>query len=70
MKFSFKLQQYQTDAVDSIVRVFSGQPYQELGNYRRDIGNAREVISHSQNSLPIRSFISRESILPDAALPS
>ena len=27
MKFRFKIQQYQTDAVDSVVRVFAGQPY-------------------------------------------
>ena len=43
MKFNFKIQQYQTDAVDSIVKVFNGQPYQELGGYRRDIGNIKEV---------------------------
>ena len=51
MKFNFKIQQYQTDAVDSIVKVFAGQPYQEPGSYRRDIGNAREVIENSQMSL-------------------
>lgn len=27
MKFSFKIQQYQTDAVDAVARVFQGQPY-------------------------------------------
>ena len=48
MKFNFKIQQYQTDAVDSVVKVFSGQPFQELGSYRRDIGNVKEVKSHSQ----------------------
>ena len=26
MKFSFKIQQYQTDAVDAVARVFQGQP--------------------------------------------
>lgn len=51
MKFNFKIQQYQTDAVDSIVKVFAGQPYQEPGSYRRDIGNVREVKDNSQMSL-------------------
>ena len=51
MKFNFKIQQYQTDAVDSIVKVFAGQPYQEPGSYRRDIGNAREVKANPQMSL-------------------
>ena len=38
MKFRFKIQQYQTDAVDSVVRVFQGQPYASGVHYRRDIG--------------------------------
>ena len=51
MKFNFKIQQYQTDAVDSIVRVFMGQPFQELGRYRRDIGNIHEVKTFSEVNL-------------------
>ena len=39
MKFKFKIQQYQTDAVDSVVNVFKGQPYYDGIRYRRDIGN-------------------------------
>lgn len=38
MKFRFKIQQYQTDAVDSVVRVFGGQPYQGGVTYVRDLG--------------------------------
>lgn len=30
MKFNFKIQQYQTEAVDSVVRVFEGQPYSKI----------------------------------------
>ena len=41
MKFKFKIQQYQTDAVDAVVRVFDGQPYQDHVSYRRDIGQAQ-----------------------------
>ena len=40
MKFRFKIQQYQTDAVESVVRVFAGQPYSERVGFRRDVGNA------------------------------
>ena len=39
MKFNFKIQQYQTDAVKSVIDVFKGQPYQDKVSYRRDIGN-------------------------------
>ena len=38
MKFQFKVQQYQTDAVDSTVQVFSGQPNQGLQEYVLDKG--------------------------------
>ena len=39
MKFSFKIQQYQTDAVDAVARVFQGQPYNAGVSYLRDMGN-------------------------------
>ena len=38
MKFTFKIQQYQTDAVDAVVRVFQGQPYVSNTTYMRDQG--------------------------------
>lgn len=38
MKFKFTIQGYQTDAINSVVRVFSGQPFQDRGGYRRDVG--------------------------------
>lgn len=38
MKFRFKIQQYQTDAVESVVRVFSGQPFHDGVTYTRDMG--------------------------------
>lgn len=41
MKFSFKIQQYQTDAVDAVVRVFQGQPYHAGVSYLRDIGTSQ-----------------------------
>ena len=39
MKFSFKIQQYQTDAVDAVARVFQGQSYNAGVSYLRDMGN-------------------------------
>lgn len=38
MKFKFTIQQYQTDAVDSVVNVFAGQPFHDRISYRRDTG--------------------------------
>lgn len=38
MKFNFKIQQYQTDAVDAVVRVFNGQPHYDRVSYIRDLG--------------------------------
>ena len=38
MKFNFKIQQYQTDAVEATVRAFQGQPYNSGVSYMRDIG--------------------------------
>ncbi|MCQ2154198.1 MAG: DEAD/DEAH box helicase family protein [Bacteroidales bacterium] len=38
MKFNFKIQQYQTDAVENTVSVFTGQPSRDNTLYRRDLG--------------------------------
>ena len=38
MKFKFKIQQYQTDAVEQTVNVFAGQPSKTNAQYRRDLG--------------------------------
>lgn len=38
MKFNFKIQQYQTDAVDAVVRVFDGQGFYDRTSYIRDTG--------------------------------
>ena len=39
MEFKYTIQQYQTDAVNSVVRVFAGQPYNDKFNYRMDVGS-------------------------------
>ncbi len=38
MKFKFKIQQYQTDAVENTVTVFTGQPSHTMAEYRIDRG--------------------------------
>ena len=38
MKFNFKIQQYQTDAVDAVVKAFAGQGYHKSSEYIRDTG--------------------------------
>ena len=41
MKFNFKIQQYQTDAVDAVVRVFAGQGLHDKISYIRDQGKKK-----------------------------
>lgn len=42
MKFNFKIQQYQTDAVNAVVKVFQGQGFHEGISYIRDLGKPVE----------------------------
>lgn len=39
MKFNFKIQQYQTDAVEAVVSVFNGQQFHKNTGYIRDLGS-------------------------------
>ncbi len=43
MKFKFKIQPFQTEAAESIVRVFAGQLNVGESKYRRDIGNDKRL---------------------------
>lgn len=43
MKFNFKIQQYQTEAVESIANVFNGQGYFEKISYIRDLGKKIKI---------------------------
>lgn len=43
MKFKFTIQPYQTKAVDSVVGVFAGQPFNDHFTYRRDVEIRRDV---------------------------
>ena len=51
MKFRFKIQQYQTDAVDSVVRVFDGQHYSDGVSYIRDLGEQESVMPPQNGQL-------------------
>ena len=44
MKFQFKVQDFQTEAANSIVRVFAGQPKSDLDRYRRDVGKLKGTL--------------------------
>ncbi|MBQ7281120.1 MAG: DEAD/DEAH box helicase family protein [Bacteroidales bacterium] len=48
MKFKFKIQQYQTDAVEQTVNVFAGQPSKANAQYRRDLGKRNGQITFEE----------------------
>ncbi len=48
MKFKFKIQQYQTEAVEQTVEVFAGQPSKTNALYRRDLGDRNGTITYKE----------------------
>ncbi len=48
MKFKFKIQQYQTEAVEQTVNVFAGQPSKTNAQYRRDLGKTSGRIVYDE----------------------
>lgn len=48
MKFTFKIQQYQTNAVESIVKCFEGQQFADKITYLRDKGIRPKIPSANQ----------------------
>ena len=59
MKFKFKIQKYQTDAVESVVSVFNGQKKYEHTTYMRDMG--AEFRESQKNMLPGTNWNTDES---------
>ena len=58
MKFNFKIQGYQTDAVDAVIKVFNGQGFHDKLSYIRDIGkvkpeNKQLILGLSEEELEI-----------------
>lgn len=59
MKFKFKIQQYQTDAVEAVVNVFNGQSFHNRNSYIRDLGKVKSIdyqISLDMTKEEIRQF--------------
>lgn len=42
MKFKFKIQDYQTEAVNAVVKAFEGQSYNDKVSYMRDLGSIKD----------------------------
>ena len=55
MKFRFKIQQYQTDAVEHTVGVFGGQPSKAATKYRRDLGKTNGKIVYEEDYIGYRN---------------
>lgn len=48
MKFQFKIQPFQTEAAESVVKVFAGQPNYGTSKYRRDVGKRRGQVAYEE----------------------
>jgi type III restriction enzyme len=46
MKFKYTIQPYQTEAVDSVVGAFAGQPFNDHFTYRRDVQIERDITNY------------------------
>lgn len=55
MKFKFKIQQYQTEAVEQTVNVFAGQPSKSNAQYRRDLGKRKGQITFEEEYVGYRN---------------
>lgn len=49
MKFNFKVQEYQTDAVMNTVKVFEGQQYSDKVKYIRDVGYIKSDVGSQES---------------------
>ena len=71
MKFNFKIQAYQTEAVDSVIDVFQGQPYINNNTYIWDRGKVPDTQQESlyQNDKPDDiGYSNADILLADAQL--
>ena len=59
MKFNFKIQQYQTDAVEAVCNVFAGQGYHSGTQYRRDLGKQKSL-ANTQMTLSLADEFGEE----------
>ena len=71
MKLQFKVQKYQTDAVDSVVNVFAGQPKHDGTSYRIDPGKMKLINNPAlfeANPAPDSGLRNAEIVLTDTQL--
>ena len=75
MKFKFKVQDYQTEAVESTIRIFEGQPKVEGLSYIRDLGRLKDsniqiklTEEGKLESLDNRGFKNQELMLDDGTI--
>ena len=66
MRFQFKIQPYQTDAVEAVVQVFSGQPNYCQTRYIRDLGiKSNELPQDDDGQLQFTQLVSQPEDDPD-----
>ena len=64
MKFKFTIQPYQTEAVNSVVGVFAGQPFNDRFTYRRDIPSDLDLMRQiSENDELLMGFANGKLLL-------
>lgn len=51
MKFKFKIQDYQTEAVNAVVKVFEGQPFNDRLSYLRDLGKQNTPVQQTLDTV-------------------
>lgn len=56
MKFKFKIQPYQTQAVENTAAVFAGQPGHNVAQYRRDIGKQERTLFNDTEETGFRNY--------------
>ena len=66
MKFTFKIQKYQTEAVDSLIKCFEGQQFADKVQYLRDKGLIPKLVKQDVHPELFEKDISEEEQLEEA----
>ena len=67
MKFKFTIQPYQTEAVDSVVGVFAGQPFNDLFTYRREVHIERDTTNYTRSDEDLHTGFANAKVRLNAA---
>lgn len=65
MKFNFKIQQFQTDAVNSVVELFSGQGFYKNSEYKRDLGKVVNINEYQLQMEELKDILASKKIDDD-----